>query len=332
LNLFELTKTLVNIPSVTGSEGEIADFLIDYLRARAFKVRTQKIEGERRNIFAAPGEEPQIILCTHLDTVLGHFGAVEDAAYIYGRGACDAKGIMASMIFAAGELADEGLRNSGLLFVVGEETDSLGAKKADELKPRSAFIIVGEPTENKLGSGHKGLLNLKLSAKGRRAHSAFPHLGESATEKLLDVLHDIRRLDLGEDSVLGPNTLNIGKIEGGVAANVIPGSAEAVVSVRAATPTDIILKKILTAARQQVEIEVMTRSEAQILFTVPGFKKAVMPFATDIPYLKSFGKALLVGPGSILDAHTDDEKVEKKQLEEAVQIYKKLVRKLLKEN
>jgi len=329
VTIYELTKALVNIPSITGLEGEVADFLYSYLKNQGFDLQEQIIEEGRRNILATAGSAPRVILCTHMDTVPQYFVASEDEYYIYGRGACDAKGIMASMIWAAQELKKDGLTEIGLLFVVGEETDSIGAKMANSLNVGSRFIIVGEPTENKLGIGHKGLLTFKMIAKGKAAHSACPHLGESAIEKLLDALQRIRALDFGEDPVMGKSVLNIGTIKGGVAPNVIANHASAEVTIRSGLPTKQILRKVKAAVNRKVEIEVLMQSEAQRLFTVPGLEQVVLPYGTDIPHLKSFGKPLLLGPGSFLVAHTEHEKIEKRQLFEAVKIYKNLVKKLL---
>ncbi len=331
MNLFELTKKLVNIPSVTGSEGEIADFLCSYLKIQEFDLQEQLIEEGRRNILATAGSAPRVILCTHMDTVPPHFSATEDERYIYGRGACDAKGIMASMIWAAQELMKDGLTEIGLLFVVGEEADSIGAKMANSLSIGSRFIIVGEPTENRLGIGHKGLLTFELIAKGKAAHSACPELGESAIEKMLDALQRIRALDLGKDRIMGNSVLNIGTVKGGVAPNVIADHASAKVTVRSGLPAKNILGKVKAALNQKVELEVLTESEAQRLFTVPGFGQVVLPYGTDIPHLKNLGKPLLLGPGSFLVAHTENEKIEKSQLSEAVKIYENLAKKLLRQ-
>jgi acetylornithine deacetylase len=329
VNLLELTKKFVNIPSVTNSEAEIADFLSAYLRGQKFEVREQDIDGRRRNILALLGPNPRVMFCTHMDTVPPFFEAREDESHIFGRGACDAKGIMASMIWAGQELRKEKQTEMGLLFVVGEETDSIGAKKANDLNIDSEFIIIGEPTENKMGLGHKGQVTLKMAAAGKSAHSAYPSLGESAIEKLIDALQEIRFLDFGEDPTWGKTLVNIGKIEGGVAHNVIPDSAGATVSLRSGQASDQIIDRIMSLVGQKVKIEVLGRAEAQVLFTLPGFEQVVLPYGTDIPYLQSFGKKLLLGPGSAVVAHTEKEKVEKQQLFEAVKIYKKMAKGLL---
>jgi acetylornithine deacetylase len=329
MELLELTKKLVNIPSVTGSEEEIAGFLSDYLRGQKYEVRDQEIDGRRRNILALLGPKPRVMFCTHMDTVPPFFEAREDESHIFGRGACDAKGIMASMIWAGQELGKEGQKAVGLLFVVGEETDSIGAKKANDLGLGSEFIIVGEPTENKLGLGHKGLVTLRIDAAGKSAHSAYPDLGESAIEKLIDALREIRFLDFGEDPTWGKTLVNIGMIEGGVAPNVVPDSASATVSLRSGQTSDQIIDRIMSLVGQDVRVEILGRAEPQALFTLPGFEQVVLPYGTDIPYLRSFGKKLLLGPGSAVVAHTEKEKVEKRQLFEAVKIYKEMAKGLL---
>jgi acetylornithine deacetylase len=329
MNLIELTKTLVNIPSVTGSEAAIADFLSSYLRSQGFDLEKQEVDEKRRNILAVLHPSPRVILCTHMDTVPPFYGAREDESFIYGRGACDAKGIMASMIFACQELSKEGMKEIGLLFVVGEETDSIGAKMAGSLDVDSEYIIVGEPTENKMGSGHKGLVILKIYSEGKSAHSAFSDWGESAIEKLLDVLQDMRGLNFKEDPTMGKTVMNIGKIEGGLLFNIIADSAGAEVSFRSGLSSDEIIEKVKAVTGQRARIDVVSQSEPQVLFTIPGFEQVVLPYGTDIPYLKKFGRPLLLGPGSALVAHTENEKVEKKQLIDAVEIYKKIVKILI---
>jgi acetylornithine deacetylase len=329
--LFELVKSLVDIPSVTGNEAALADFLGALLAEERFDLRSQDVEAGRRNILAVAGGAPAVILCTHMDTVPGRAEAGEDDLNLYGRGACDAKGIMAAMIVAARELRDEGLKDFGLLFLVGEETDSIGAKKANLMDPGSRFIVVGEPTGNKLATAHKGVLTLTLTAAGKAAHSAYPERGESAILKLLDVLSDVRELDFGRDPVLGPTVMNVGQIDGGTASNVIPDRAGAVLSFRTGVSPDLVLSGIRSAAAGRVDIAVRTKSQPQVLFTLPGFPTELMPYGTDIPYLTAFGRPLLLGPGSVLDAHIENERVEKKQLEDAVVIYKMLVRRLLEE-
>lgn len=330
MDIYELTKELINIPSVSGSEKKIADYLNSHLKGEGFETKLQEVEKSRKNLFAWSGEKPDVVFCTHMDTVPPYFGPSEDERFIYGRGACDAKGIMASMIEAAGELKREGIEEVGLLFVVGEEKDSIGAKKSHSLQPRSRYIVLGEPTENKLGRAHKGILLLRITAEGRASHSAYPELGESAIEKLMDALEKLRRINLGKDPVLGKTFLNIGSIEGGIAPNVVPDQAQAEVSLRTVWPSEEVLSAIKDVLWGKVSLEVLTQTEPQQLFTLPSFSQTILPYGTDIPHLRGWGKPLLLGPGKGNLAHTAEEKIGKEELKEAVDTYKKLARELLK--
>lgn len=214
MDLFELTRNLVNMASVTGHEGACAQFLNDYLGQMGFQAELMPVSRDRSNVFATWGK-PDVVLSTHIDTVPPFTPAHEDADHLYGRGSCDAKGIIAAQIAAAERLKNDGVNDFGLLFLVGEETVSDGAREAN-LHPRgSRYIINGEPTDNKLAIGSKGNLRIDLRAHGKMAHSAYPHLGVNAIEKLLDVLADVRRIPLPVSPVLGPCTMNIGVITGG---------------------------------------------------------------------------------------------------------------------
>ena len=329
MSLFELLRKLIDIPSVTGREREMARFLAARLSGSGFEVKSQPVDGERSNILAWVGSDPRVIFCTHLDTVPPHRVSSEDDSFIYGRGACDAKGPMAAMIEAAGRLRGSGVDEVGLLFVVGEETDSVGAREAEALGLRSEFVVVGEPTGNRLAVGHKGNLMLRLEAEGRSAHSAYPDLGSSAVDKLIDGLQGLRGLDLGTDPTLGDTLLNIGQIEGGSAPNVVPARASAEVCIRSGRPAAEVLARVKKAVEPEVRVLVRSQADPQKLLTVPGFETDVMPYGTDIPHLKGLGKPLLLGPGDGRDAHTDEEKVAKRQLQEAVGLYEKLARMLL---
>jgi acetylornithine deacetylase len=329
LDLMALAKKLIAIASVTGQEADLADFLKSYLSGLGFEVTEQVVEGRRRNILATAAPSPRVILCTHQDTVPPFLPPAEDEEYLYGRGACDAKGIMAVLIQAVLDMDPSPRAACGLLFLVGEETDSRGADRSNTLDVKSDFIVVGEPTENKLGLGHKGYIIVRLSARGKKAHSGYPHLGESAVLKLIDALERLRGLEIGHDPLLGDSTINIGRVEGGLAANVVPDSAWAEISIRNTLPSREALERIRAAVSGLVEVEVLTASEPQRLYTLPGFETAVLSFGTDIPHLRAFGRPLLFGPGSILDAHTDRERMSKAQMREAVSLYQKLVAGLL---
>jgi len=327
MELFELTKTLVNIPSVTGHEGACAEFMRCQLLERRYQVELQPVSDGRSNVLAFHGV-PEVVLSTHLDTVPPFVPAREDDEFIYGRGSCDAKGIIASQLFAAERLKDEGIRDFGLLFVVGEETISDGAQAANAAPRGSKYIINGEPTENKLVIGSKGNLRLDLHTEGRMAHSAYPHLGESAIEKLLDILADLRCLPLSHDPVLGASTMNIGVIAGGRAANVIPDEARAEVLFRTVKDSTELRAQIRQLLEGRCEYAFVRDTPALMMEKLDGYETVVVAFTTDLPSLTRWGRPFLLGPGAIGVAHTDQERVPKVELVRAVDLYCRLVRQL----
>ena len=331
MDVIQLTRRLIDIPSVTGGEGAVADFTADWLRAAGFGVIRQEVEPSRANVFATAGGPVDVVLCSHLDTVPNPFPKSEDDTYIRGRGACDAKGPVAAMMAAGRALRAGGFHRFGLLFVVGEETDSCGAKAAVSLNPGSRFIVIGEPTGNKLALGHKGVLSLRLKTKGRAAHSAFPHLGESAINRLLDVLGDIRAVEWPVDPVLGSSTVNIGRIEGGTADNVIAPDAWATVMIRCAVPVQTVRDLVVRAVAGRANAEILLETSPVHFSRRPGYETTILPFGSDAPYLEGFGEQFMLGPGNPEDAHTEGEKVEKRALEDAVDLYRKLVRELAEE-
>ncbi|MCC6264070.1 MAG: M20/M25/M40 family metallo-hydrolase [Bryobacterales bacterium] len=335
MHLFELTRRLVDIESITPNEREVGHFLLGYLEEFAQRTggRVERMdvsaEPERFNLFVTWGE-PTVTLSTHLDTVPPFIPSSEDEQYIYGRGACDVKGLIAAMISAADLLLKDNVRNFALLFVVGEERNSAGALHAAENPRGSLFLINGEPTENKLALGSKGAYRFVLRAKGRMAHSAYPEYGESAIIKLLNALQRLRGMEYPVDPVLGTSTTNIGVIRGGRAPNVIPDEAEAEIFVRLVDDGAATRRAIQEAMRYQVEIEEVLCIPAVHLEKLPGFKTTVVSYTTDIPaFGGAWGKPYLIGPGSILVAHTEDERIPKKELLEAPEIYAKIVRQLL---
>ena len=331
MELFDLTKALVNIESVTGNERGCADFLRRHLARRGFDVELVPVSddssGPRANLLATRGT-PEVVLSTHLDTVPPFFPAREDADFIYGRGSCDAKGIIASQVVAAERLVGEGVSDFGMLFLVGEETLSDGARAANALSRGSNYIINGEPTDNKLAIGTKGILRLDVHARGRMAHSAYPELGESAVDKLLDILADVRRLPLPEDPVLGRSTVNIGVISGGRAANVIPDEAQAQVLFRTVNGAQELRHRLEDLLRGRCNFEFVRETPALRMEKLDGFETAVFAFTTDLPSLAQWGRPLLLGPGSIRVAHTENEHVRKADLVRAVELYCRLVRQL----
>jgi acetylornithine deacetylase len=330
---FALTRSLVDIESVTGREKDVGEFLFATLSqltaAVGGAVERMNVGPGRFNVMARWGT-PLVVLSTHMDTVPPFFPSSEDSEFVRGRGACDAKGIAAAMICAAERLGVSGTRNFGLLFVVGEEKDSLGASTAANCPRGTKFLINGEPTENKLALGSKGALRFVLTARGRLAHSAYPELGESAIEKLLDALNVVRKLSLPQDPLLGKSTLNIGTIAGGRAPNVIADEACADLMFRTVADPEPIRAALREALNGHVEIEEALHTPALYLEAVAGFETTVVAYTTDIPnFGGNWGKPLLIGPGSIHLAHTAEERIPKKELTEAIEIYARLVQRLL---
>ncbi len=331
MNLFELTRALIDIDSTTGREAEVGEFLFDLLQEiPGGTVERMPVEGDRFNVFAAWGE-PVVVLSTHLDTVPPFFPSSEDDEFIHGRGACDTKGILAAMIQAIRELVDQGVHGFGLLLVVGEETDSAGAQVAERHPRGSRFLINGEPTENRLALGSKGALYLALEAEGKAAHSAYPELGESAIDRLLNALARIREVPLPSDPVLGETTLNVGTLSGGRAANVVADHARAEVMIRTVGETGELRRRLAAAvhAVPGVHIAEIRESAALRLGSLPGFETTIVKYTTDIPRLRSWGEPFLLGPGTIHVAHTPGERILKRELTAAVRLYKEMVVRLL---
>jgi acetylornithine deacetylase len=330
MNPFTLTRQLIDIPSLTGDESAVGEFLGAYLTSLGYHVERQLVATERFNVIATTGESPQLVFSTHMDTVPPFIESRDDGEYIYGRGSCDAKGIIAAQIFAAEKLRQSGVNNLGLLFTVDEELSSLGAQAANKhsLARECRFLINGEPTDNRLATGTKGSLRLILTTDGRAAHSAYPEAGESAIEKLLDVLQNIRAISWPSDSFFGDTTCNIGVLNGGTRPNVIPDHARAELQIRLATDIERIKPLIQEAVGGRANVEYASEHDPVRLFSVPGFDDCVVRFTTDVPYLSNWGKPLLIGPGSILDAHTEHEKLAKAELERAIELYITLANKL----
>jgi len=331
MNLFELTKTLINIPSISENEEKVGFYLRDYLENLGWTVELQPVSKNQNNVIAYLNDSPQVFLSTHMDTVPPFIEAGEDDEKIYGRGACDAKGIIASQIFAAEELRKQGINDIGLLFTVDEEQGSAGARAANKhpIAVRCKFMINGEPTDNDLAIGSKGSLRLFVKTTGKAAHSAYPEMGESAIEKLLDILNDVREIKFPADEFFGETTLNIGLIGGGLKTNVIPPNAEAGLHIRLTTDDKPILEILEKAVAGRGEIEILSVAKSVEMLAVEGFRQKVVRFTTDIPHLSNWGTPLLLGAGSILVAHTKNEFVPKKELMEAVGLYVSLVKKLL---
>lgn len=334
MQVFELTRQLIDIESITPDETEVGNFLAQRMQEMAgrFGGRFERmaVEPGRDNVFVQFGE-PVTVLSTHMDTVPPFIHSREDSEHIWGRGACDTKGIIAAMMIAAEDLLQSGVRNFGLLFVVGEERNSAGAIAAARTTRGSRFLINGEPTENKLALGSKGALRYQIVARGKMAHSAYPELGESAIEKLLDALQRVRQVRLPRDAVLGPSTMNIGLLSGGRAPNVIPDEAQAEIFIRVVGDVTQVRQAIESAARPDAEANEILFIPAVRLGKIEGFETTVVAYTTDIPaFGDAWGQPFLIGPGSIHVAHTTEERIPKRQLLKAIELYKQMVKMLSK--
>ena len=325
------TRQLIDIESISGNESAVGKYLYGELCRVGYQTRKIPVEGDRFNVYAIHPDHPSpgVVFSTHMDTVPPFIASSEDADRIYGRGSCDAKGIIAAQVAAAERLQRDGIY-VGLLFVVGEERDSLGAKVANDHAPSSVkFLVNGEPTENRIALASKGTLRLEVTAKGKMAHSAYPELGESAIDKLIASLGRLRAMPLPSDPQVGPCTLNIGLIEGGRAPNVIPDYAHADLLYRLIGSSDELRKQILATAGDQVEVTFPLELPFLQLRTVDGLPTMIAAFTTDIPKLTKWGEPLLIGPGSIHVAHTEGEYISKAQLHEAIELYCRIARQLV---
>jgi acetylornithine deacetylase len=323
-----LTRQLVDIESITENEAAVGHFLSTYLTGLGFQVETTSVAHsagrERFNVYAGiSNDAPDVVLSTHIDTVPPFIASHEDEMYIYGRGSCDAKGIVAAQIAAAVQLRDMGVR-VGLLFLVGEERGSHGAKIANLQPKGSRFLINGEPTDNRVALASKGALNVMIRAHGKMGHSAYPELGESAIHKLIPVMDRMLRMKLPSDPEAGESTLNIGLIEGGHAPNVIADEASATVLVRLVGPSEKIRAGLQEAAGNDAEVDVTLEIPFQRLKRVEGLPTMVAAFTTDIPALSNWGEPMLLGPGSIHVAHTPHERLAKQEQRDAIELYTKI--------
>ncbi|MGH7509362.1 MAG: M20/M25/M40 family metallo-hydrolase [Gemmatimonadales bacterium] len=329
MDALALTRSLVSLETPTGAEGPATDLMDETLRHAGYRVVRQPVSPGRENLYAYR-EPPSVVFSTHLDTVPPYVPLAEDDESIHGRGSCDAKGLAAAMVAAAERLAARGERRIGLLFLVGEENGSDGARAAADLGPKGRFLINGEPTDNRLSVGQKGSLRVDLEATGRAAHSAYPDEGVSATAALLDTIERIRRMPLPADPLLGQSTLNIGLIGGGVAPNVIPPAASAQLLIRTVEPTDALKGAIRTLVAPGVSVEF----PVELPFykggaAPPGWETTVVSYASDLPFLAPWGERYQLGPGTILVAHTSHEHIRKADLLRGVDLYERLAHDLL---
>lgn len=328
LTQIQLTRELVDIDSTTGREGAAGAVLSRILRELGYDVLEQPVSEGRFNIYASVGQ-PAAVFSTHFDCVPPFFPSCEEQGRLYGRGACDAKGIAVAQIAAAERLRAGGMADIGLLFVVGEERGSDGAKLANTMARGSRFLINGEPTDNRLARATRGVYRSRIKAIGRAAHSSQPELGESAIEKLVDAIVALRAVEWPSDPDLGTTYYTVGVIKGGVAPNVIPASADAEILFRTVSDHVEVRRRLETAVSPFAEADEVHLVPPVHLAAVPGFETAVFNFTTDVPFLDNWGQPLLMGPGSITMAHTADEYVEMAELQRAVELYVTLVKNLL---
>ncbi|HSP13303.1 MAG TPA: M20/M25/M40 family metallo-hydrolase [Thermoanaerobaculia bacterium] len=326
-------RRLIDIPSPTDHEREAGEFLFAQLQMLGYECRRHEIAPNRFNVFASAGGRPRVVINSHIDTVPPWFASSEDGEFIFGRGACDTKGIIAAMIAAGERLRGQGVRDFAFLFVVAEETDSIGAKKANEefAAIGSEYVIVGEPTESLFARASKGALTAVVRFDGIAGHSAYPQRGDSAINKLVAAVAEINATDWGTHEILGKATANVGVIRGGEKANIIAAKAEMEMMFRIVTEVDEVSKRLDALVRRHGGHIVRSHGNPPQLMTVPdGAKSAVVAFNTDVPHLKALGKPLLFGPGSILDAHGPSERIAKKDLLAAIETYERTVTSLLR--
>ncbi len=337
MRLFEDAQKLIEQESITPNEAGVTDLLETLVQEMGLETRSEVISSSRRNLIAGP-EQPKVLFCTHTDTVPPYYPFSEDDGFLYGRGACDTKGISACFLEAGRRLLQQGAKDFGYLWVVGEEVDNVGAIKANE-SIRADHLIVGEPTENLLALGHKGCLGVRLDVEGKAAHSAYPNQGVSANHILLEAIQKIRNQDFGVDPILGSSSVNIGTIAGGVAANVLAPQAGASVLIRVVTEMEEAEQRVLQAldkldseTRERVSVDFYLKMHRCFTTEVEGFETTIVSYGTDLPFMPDVGKLYLMGPGSILDAHTAYEKISKAQMIEAVDLYVDLALKLMGED
>ena len=329
-----LARQLIDIPSPTGEELAMANHIHDELARLGFTCSKQEAAPDRINVLARAGGHPRVVLNTHLDTVPPWFASSKDDDFIYGRGACDTKGILAAMVAAAERLRTDGINDFALLLVVGEETDSIGAKSANVAFKDlgSDYVLVGEPTESKFARASKGAFTAFVRFDGVAAHSAYPHLGDSAINKMVAAIAEINTTDWGYDEILGKATVNAGVVRGGVKPNIIAAEAECQLMFRLVTTPEDVRARLTSIIEPHGGTITWTHGNVPQYMVVPdGAESTIVSFNTDVPHLSALGKPLLFGPGSILDAHGVNERIGKRDLLNSVNTYYETVRKLLRD-
>jgi len=326
MELIAFARAMIDIDSTTGREQDVAAFIASTLRVFGWHVDEQPLKDGRFNVIARVGDAaPRVVFSTHFDCVPPFYPSRIERGRLYGRGACDAKGILAAQVAAAERARKAGRTDVGLLFVAGEERGSDGAKAANIWPIRSQYLINGEPTDNRLGIATKGVYRARLTATGRAAHSSLPELGESAIDKMIDALVAVRAVAWPSDPLLGATNYSVGLISGGVAPNVIAPNAGAELMFRTVGDYRDVRALLVEAVGARASVEDVLVVPPIRLHTVEGFEAAVFAYTTDIPFLDAWGTPMLFGPGSITVAHTDEESVEIAELVTAVDCYEALL-------
>ena len=324
IDALALARKLIDIPSPTENETAVGEFLDAELSRLGFEVRRYPVTDSRFNVFASAGGRPRVVINSHIDTVPPWFAAREDGSNLYGRGACDTKGVIAAMIAAGVRLRDGNIRDFAFLFVVGEETDSIGAKTANRQLASlgSEHVLVGEPTESKFARASKGALTTIIRFEGVAAHSAYPERGESAIRKMIAAMNAVESTDWGSHEILGKATVNIGVVRGGEKPNIVPAFAECELMFRTVDDHEIVRTKLeQLVARFGGKITLARGNAPQFMVVPEGAPSTIVAFNTDVPHLANLGKPLLFGPGSILDAHGANEYIAKRDLIAAIDVY-----------
>lgn len=332
LDPIALSRRLIDIPSTTGEELRISEVLEELLADLGFRTSRHQVGEQRFNLLAVTDRDPRVLFCSHTDTVPPFIASSEDDEFIYGRGACDTKGIIAAMLAAGEALVADDVRDFGFLFVVGEETDSIGAKTANEQLASigSRYVIVGEPTESQFVRASKGAFTATIRFHGVAAHSAYPERGDSAIAKLVRALGEIDAFDWGTHPILGKATVNIGVVRGGERPNIVSALAEAEMIFRSVDLPEIVEAKLRSIVEAHEGEIVRCHGNPPTFMVVPeGEPSIVVAFNTDAPHLGRLGKPLLYGPGSILEAHSEGERIGKNEILQAVETYRTLVPSLL---
>lgn len=326
----ELLLRWLSIDATTGREAQALESIEEYLVELGFGVERQPVANDRWNLIARRSGPPELLFCTHVDTVPPHFGGAVDAEGVTGRGACDTRGGLVAMLRAWCELPSEQQERCGFLLVVGEEVDHIGAIVAEAQGVAGVRrILLCEPTQNRIAVGQKGILKAHLRAHGRAGHSAFPETGHSAVHALIDACHQLIHSTWPSDPVLGATTLNVGVIEGGVAANVIAASASAEVLFRVVGSASEVEAVLRAQTPARIDVDVVAQNDALVLVAPAGFETDVVPFNTDAPYLQSVAPVILCGPGDIRCAHSPDERINFADFDRGVSIYVRLATQIL---